>query len=303
MIKTIVIILMAIFGSVITMEQPPAKILYKQPKSLKELAYSKSVKNIRSVAEFNKLIAATPADLHCDLVKNIIHNKNLTQEEVIQLINKYCPANPLLKAYTYFIRITPANRNKNIMIMRRLKQVALFQEDHDSAQLITEFITLALTPESNFTLLKVLINKNDVNQIKQVLSLGEQPTVQDLSYAIALNRNEIIEILINTGMPLQDDKLYITEQPLHLAFFRLNETAVATLIAHGVSLNKPYFIDAESNKKDSIANDIRIRIQNWNPNQALPGKTIEQTKEYFEGVTALLNKYAPQKAEIRRKSP
>jgi hypothetical protein len=302
MMKNIVIILITGFGFMVAMEQPQPRILYKQPKSLKELAYLKSVQNIKSVADFNKLIAVTPVDLHCDLVKKVIHNKKLTQKEIMQLINQHCKANVLLKAYTYYTRISPENRKQNLMSMHVLKEAALVQQDLNGAQLISEFITQAVSPENNFTLLKALINRNDIGLIQQVISLGEQPTIRDLANSIALNRNEIIEILINTGMPLQDDKLYITEQPLHIAFLRLNETVVATLIAHGVSLTQEYLITTGSTERDTIANDIRIRIKNWNTNQPLPGQTVEQTKEYFEKVTALLNKYAPQKPEARRKS-
>lgn len=302
MIKNTLIILIAGLGSVIAMEQPQARILYRQPKSLKEIAYLKSVKNIKSIAEFNKLIAVTPADLHCDLVKNIIHNKNLTQQEVIELINKYCRANSLFKAYTYYTRITRANRDQNIMKMRALRQAAQLQQDHNASTLITEFIVLASIPENDFTLLKLLINRNDLSQIQQVISLGEQPTIHDLGDAIAGNRNRIVQILIDAHVPLQDEQLFITDQPLHVAFYTLNETAVATLIAHGVSPTQQYLITNGSKEKDSIANDILTRIQNWDYSRPLTDMNVEQTKEYFKKLHALLNKYVPQKSELKRKS-
>ena len=292
---------MGVYCSAVTMEQPPAQILSRQPKSLKEIAYSKNVENIKSVAEFKKLLAQLPVDLHCDFVKKIIHNNNFTQQQVIEIINTYCHANPLLKAYTYYTRITLSNRKQNIMRLQALRQAAEYTGDRNAVSLIAEFIALASTPENNFTLLKILINRNDVNQIKQVISMGERPTIQDLHYAIALNRNSILEILINANAPLQNTHMFIIEQPLHVAFYRLNETAITTLLAHGVSLDNTYLIDANKRQKDTITNDIRTRMQNWNPARAFPGMTLEETAAYFKKVSELLDKYAPQ-PKGRRKS-
>lgn len=296
------IITLFIYSFIHTMEKPPQPITYRQPKTLAEIATLKSVENIKSIQEFTKIIAVTPKDLHCDLVKKLIHNKKFTREQVIELINTYCNKDPLLKAYTYFSRITPENREKSIMSMRGLLTAAQFQRNQNAISLIREFITLAQIPEVNLSPIRVLINTNRIELIEPLLSLGERPTLEDLGYAIILGNTRVLQLLLNANPPLHDPKLRLTEQPLYLAFEHLNENMINTLLQNGVSLDTLYPVP-NINQKQTIAVYLRNMINQWNYSWVFPGKTMQQTQEYFESLKKLLNKFAPEPHQPQSSNP
>lgn len=285
------------------MEKPPRPILYRQPKSLKEISYKKNVENIKSVAEFNKLIAIVPTDLRCDLVKKTIHNKNFNSEQVLELINKYCNKNILLKAYTYYSRITPENREKSISILRNLKLAAELNHDIPAFNMILEFITLATEPDLNLSPIRTLMSGNRIEFLAILLSLGEQPTLEDMNYAINRGNNNVLQLLINSGVPLHNPQLALIEQPLYLAFTTLNEALVNTLINNGVSLENTYIVQ-ETNTKETIPNFLRRMIDNWHQTHSwnYPGKSMQQMEEHFNALTNLLNKYASITLQ-RKKTP
>lgn len=277
-----------------SMEQPRRPILYREPKSLKEIAYAKNVENLKTMDEFNTLIAVIPADLHCDLVKKIIHNRNFTREQILELINKYCNKNILLKAYTYYSRITPENREISISILRTLKAAAQLNHNAPAFSLILEFISVATAPDLQLSLIKSLMGGNRIELLNLLLSLGEQPTLEDLNYAIRHANNNAIQLLINAKVPLHNPQLSLTEQPLYNAFINLNETVINTLINNGVPVVNTYAVK-EANKKETIPNYLRRMIDNWHQTHAwtYPGKTMQQMEEHFNTLTKLLNEYAP----------
>lgn len=94
------------------------------------------------------------------------------------------------------------------------------------------------------------INKNDIRVVKFFLQAGMNPNATYTGtpapmYALFLNRNEILDILLENGADPETKvpALYVALKPqnlLSLAIKRGNVEAVEILINHNVDINKPF---------------------------------------------------------------
>lgn len=291
--KARILIVLVIPFVCFSMEKQTTHVVRRKPRSLTETALLKQLEPISTKAQLEDLLKKIPQDLRCEVIKKSIHKKYLTQADLLELIKTYCSNNTLLRAYTYYTRITNTNRNKNTSFMVALSQYEEAKGNYDIIPLLNALIRIALDPEIPFSPIRILVEKNDLNNIVQLLQMGERIQTADLTHAISNQRAEIAQVLLDWGAPVDDPKETVYLQPLYQAFRTLSESMVKTLLLNGASATRKY---STENKMYSVPEELRLSIQAIEQsNLPIEGKTMEETKAYLSTLKRLLDTYTPRK--------
>lgn len=272
------------------MEKPTSKpTIGYNAKPLTELALESKLQKLKNKAELNVLLAQIPQDQRCNAVKKVIRSSYLTQEDVLALIKVHCDDNILMRAYTYFIRTSPENKNLN---RAKLKSLAAYATTLQSPAVpfIAELVDyLEGKIELKYTLITLFITDGLSEYIPLLVEMGEQPKAIDLSYAIQERHPGAIQQLLNARVPLFDQSQPVIYQPLYRAFFAFNEPLIQFLLANGASLTQPYPSGVKV-EGITIADQLKKLIIEQNP-EVFPNATPEQLTKYYQRFTKLVNKY------------
>ncbi len=303
MISHVLLSTLIFFSAAISMEAPPRA---PQPKkrigqavpSLTDIALEPIAKKINSLEDFKRETAKIPRDRHCDVVKLIIKRATpaikLTHGELLTLINDYCSGDLALIAYMAYKKHPMAANSFMESIENKAKERG-DQRGYDVAWCIAE-------SEGHYPLGEALRHKK-MAAAEFFMAMGEKPRVQDLVNAIVAHDTHMVELLINSGAPVEDPQGIVNVQPLLYALGALNapdgnEKIIELLINAGASITKPYLLTRTlaHNASRSIAEQQRLFIQPWLSQpveeRVVPaGETVDSLERKYRKMLALVEKY------------
>lgn len=267
--------------------------------SLKETIVDQVAKNINSLKEFNDQTAKTkiPQDLYCQVIRSIIKGLDskttkFTSVDLIQLIDQYCTDKFALKAYVNWKMM----RQDLSGTREALKQIeADAQKINDT---LGYNVAWSISEAEFDSPLTEALRHDRLDAAEFFISMGVKPTAQDLINAISADNINRVQLIINSGAPIENQEGTINQQPLLWAITRGNEQIIALLINAGASITKLYLLTKTipGGKKMSVAEQQRRLIQPWleqpaNERIVPQGQTMEELEAKYRKILSLIDKY------------
>ena len=267
--------------------------------SLKEIIVDQIATKINSLAEFNEQMAKAklPQDLYCSVIRLIIKKLNyettkFTITDLRYLIDHYCTDKFALKAFTYFIMMY--SRAGLAPIRENLENIKL-EANKVRDRLGYDVASSILEAQVDSPLTEAL-RHNTLDAAEFFISMGLKPSHQDLFIAVENNNIHIIQLLLNSGVPVDDPQSSTINQALWKALINADENSIQLLMNAGASLTKKY--KTPDGGIDSLANYLRTGIRGWLARppelQTLnlaAGETLESVINKMHKTLSLIDEY------------